>query len=437
MNAEWNSTGIATVPCAKWEYAQSAYGASIVQDFHLACERAWFLPLSCCAFSLGAIGTLIVLGPIADRLGRKPVIQFCTVVLQAAGVVIVFSTIMNSFIAMRLLQGAATSSLFNTSFVLLIEVLSPERRVLYSIAAMMGKVFGAVIVAVMMWAKFSWYTLQLTSMLPCLLMFSVFTALLESPRWLLARGNAEEAETVIMQAAMLNGESIFEVRQQLAHTRREIERGRSAIAAEGVHCDASRARGRKRNSVILCYLWTVTAVASEAASVKIHYLDLYPAALLALSSLLSFPTELVAIVSAARLGRRASQCWALGLAAFACFVAATLGDDSAVPSAALLLVANVSADASQVVGTLYTAEMYPSVVRCTGLALCKCFADAASVATPVAVYLGLLPASSVPLGMVSLMCVTAAYLAMRLPDTKQCTVLPDQIIDAPFDSPPH
>ncbi|KAH7937941.1 hypothetical protein HPB49_017817 [Dermacentor silvarum] len=437
MNAEWNSTGIATVPCVKWEFAQSTYGASIVQDYDLVCERAWFLPLSCCAFATGAICTLIVFGPIADRFGRKPVIQFSTVVLQAAGIVILFSTIMNSFIAMRLLQGAATSTLFNTSFVLLIEVLSPEHRTLYSIAAMMGKVFGAVIAAVMMWAKFSWYTLQLTSMLPCLLMFSIFTALLESPRWLLARGNVEEAEAVIMQAAMLNGESMFEVRQQLARTRRDIERGHSGGAAEDGRCDSQRARSRKRNSVILCYLWTVTAVASEAASLKIHYLDLYPAALLALSSLLSFPTELVAIVSAARLGRRASQSWALGLAAFACFVAATLGDDSAVPSAALLLVASVSVDASQVVGTLYTAEMYPTVVRCTGLSLCKCFSAAASVATPLAVYLGLLPVSSVPLGLVSLMCVTAAYLAMRLPDTQECTVLPDQLADAPFDLTPQ
>ncbi|KAH7948069.1 hypothetical protein HPB52_018300 [Rhipicephalus sanguineus] len=437
MNAEWNTTAIATVPCQKWEYAQSTYGISIVQDFNLVCERAWYLPLSCSAFAVGAIFTLIVSGQVADRLGRKVVIQFFTVVLQAAGVVIVFSTVMNNFIAMRLLQGAAASTLFNTSFVLLVEVLSPEHRTLYSIAAMMGKVFGAFIASVMMWAKFSWYTLQVTSMLPCFLMLNIFTVILESPRWLLARGNVEDAEAVILQAATLNGQSLFEVRQQWARTRRDFEPGRLDAAAQDAHCEAQRARCCRHNSVILYYLWTVTTVASEAASLKIHYLDWYPAALLALSSLLAFPTECVAIVSAARLGRRASQCWALGLAALACFVAATLGDDSVVPSAALLLVASVSVDASQTVGTLYTAEMYPTVVRCTGLALCKSFSAVASVATPLAAYLGLLPVSSVPLGVMSIMCVTAAYLAMCLPDTIECTALPDQFAEAPLDmSPP-
>lgn len=434
MYAEVNSSGVATVPCTNWEYAPSAYGPSIVQDFDLVCERAWFLPLSCSAFAMGAICTLVVSGPLADRLGRKPVIQFSTVMLQAAGVVILFSTILNSFLAMRLLLGAATSTLFNTSFVLLVEILSPETRTLYSMASMLGKVFGAIIAGAMMWAKFSWYTLQLASMLPCVMLLRMFTHLVESPRWLLARGNVEEAETVIMHAATLNGENLFEVRQKLARARRHAERVEPAT--EGACCDTLRVRGRWRNSVILCYLWTVTAFAAQAASLKIHYLDFYPAALLALSSALSFPTELIAIVSAAHLGRRASQSSALGLAAVCCFVAANLDDDSVGRSAALLLVASVSVDASQTIGTLYTSEVYPTVVRCSGMALCTCFSAAASVATPVAVYLGLLPASSVPLGFVSLLCVTAACLAMRLPDTKESSALPDQFSDVHFETSP-
>ncbi|KAL3216916.1 hypothetical protein MRX96_051126 [Rhipicephalus microplus] len=437
MNAEWNTTGIATVPCLKWQYAQSTYGVSIVKDFNLVCERAWYLPLTCCAFDAGAIFTLIASGLVADHLGRKPVIQFSTVVLQASGAVIVFATIMNSFIAMRLLQGAASTTLFNTSFVLLTEVLSPEHRTLYSIAAMMGKVVGAFIASIMMWAKLSWYTLQLTSILPCLLMLKTFTVILESPRWLLARGNVEEAEAVILQAATLDGRSLFEVRQQWARTRRDFDEGCLKPAAQDAHCEAQRTRCRRHNSIILYYLWTVTTVASEAASLKIHYLDWYPAALLALSSLLAFPTELVAIVSAARLGRRASQGWALGFAALACLVAGTLGDDSVVLSAALLLVASLSVDASQTVGTLYTAEMYPTVVRCTGLAMCKTFSAVASVTMPLAAYLGLFPVSSVPLGVVSIMCVTAAYLVMCLPDTMECATLPDQLAEAPLNvSPP-
>ncbi|KAL1440504.1 hypothetical protein MTO96_009361 [Rhipicephalus appendiculatus] len=414
MYAELNTSGVATVPCTHWEYAPSAYGRSIVQDFDLVCERAWFLPFSCSAFAMGSICTLVASGPLADWLGRKPVIQFSTVMLQAAGVVIVSSSVLNSFLAMRFLLGAAISTLFNTSFVLLVEVLAPETRTLYSMAALLGKVLGAIMVGALMWAKFSWYTLQVVTMFPYLVML--------------------HAETVIMHAATINGENLFEVRQQLARARREAERAEPAV--EGGCFDTLHVRGRWRNSVILCYLWTVTAFASQAASLKIHYLDFYPAALLALSSVLSFPTELVAIVSAAHLGRRASQSSALALAAACCFVAAYLTDDSVGRSVALLLVTSVSVDASQTIGTLYTAEVYPTVVRCSGIALCTCFSAAASVATPVALYLGILPTSYVPLGFVSLLCVTAAYLVMRLPDTKESSALLDQFPDMPLGTSP-
>ncbi|KAL3225950.1 hypothetical protein MRX96_025295 [Rhipicephalus microplus] len=434
MYAELNTSGVATVPCTQWEYAPSAYGRSIVQDFDLVCERAWFLPFSCSAFAMGSICTLVASGPLADRLGRKPVIQFSTIMMQAAGVVVLSSSNLNSFLAMRFLLGAATSTLFNTSLVLLVEVLAPETRTLYSMAAMLGKVLGAIIVGALMWAKFSWYTLQVVCIFPYLVMLRMFTRLDESPRWLLARGHLDDAEIVIMHAATINGENLFEVRQQLTRVRREAERAGPAI--EGGCFATLRVRGRWRVSIILCYLWTVTAFASQAASLKIHYLDFYPAALLALSSVLSFPTELVAIVSAAHLGRRASQSSALALAAACCFVAAYLADDSVGRSVALLLVTSVSVDASQTIGTLYTTEVYPTLLRCSGIALCTCFSAAASVVTPVALYLGILPTSSVPLGFVSLLCVTAACLAMRLPDTKESSVLLDQFPDLPLGTSP-
>ncbi|KAK8778170.1 hypothetical protein V5799_020487 [Amblyomma americanum] len=438
MYAELNSTDVATVPCTSWEYEPSTYGLSLVQEFDLVCERAWYMPLSCSAFGMGAIGALLVSGPLADRLGRKPVMQFSAVALQAAGVVILFPAILNSFLTMRFLLGAATNTLFNTSFVLVVEVLAPERRTLYSMIVMMGKVFGAIIAASLMWLQFSWYVLQLISMLPCFMMLVFFAHLVESPRWLLARTHIEEAEAVILHAATLNGENLFEVRQQWARARRNLERGCSDGATNAGCCEGMRLRGDWWNSVILYYYWTVTAFAWQTTSLKIHYLDFYPATLLLLSSLLSFPTELVAIVSAARLGRRTSQAGALFFGAAACLMATALSEDDVVLTAALLLTAIVSVDASQAIGTLYTAEVYPTVVRCSGLALCTCFSTVASIATPLAVYLGLLPVSSASLSVVALLCVTAAIFALHLPVSKECSTLPDQLSDEPFEiSPPE
>ncbi|KAL3261159.1 hypothetical protein MRX96_054088 [Rhipicephalus microplus] len=323
MNAEWNTTGIATVPCLKWQYARSTYGVSIVKDFNLVCERAWYLPLTCCAFDAGAIFTLIASGLVADHLGRKPVIQFSTVVLQASGAVIVFATIMNSFIAMRLLQGAASSTLFNTSFVLLIEVLSPEHRTLYSIAAMMGKV----------------------------------VVILESPRWLHARGNVEEAEAVILQAATLDGRSLFEVRQQWARTRRDFYEGCLKPAAQDAHCEAQRthamSQAQQHHSVLSM---DGDHGCVGGGIVEDTLLGLVPCSAAGTLLTAGFPDGV---------GRYCVRCPSgtsgfAGLGAgpaLACLVAGTLGDDSVVLSAALLLVASLSVDASQTVGVVHGRDV--------------------------------------------------------------------------------
>ncbi|KAH7957909.1 hypothetical protein MRX96_021363 [Rhipicephalus microplus] len=434
MYADFNATGEPTVSCTSWEYGASAYHYSIVEEFGLVCERAWYLPVSCSAFAMGAICALLVTGPLADWLGRKPVMQFALMVLLAAVVVILLFVRLNTFVVMRFLIGASTSTLFNTTFVLVVEVLAPERRTLYAMALLLSKVIGTIIASTMMLARFSWYMLHLASILPCFMMLRTVTSLIESPRWLLARGRLEEAEAVIMRAATLNAENLFDVRRQWARQRRELE-SREGIR-QSTFCQAACLRCRWRNNGILCFCWSVTAFTLQATLLKIHYLGLYPAALVTLFALLSVPGELGAMASVAHIGRKASLAWALIIAATALFGAAAWGDANEVSTVTLLTLASVGTDASQTVLTLYTAEVYPTVMRCWGLATCACFSAAASIAVPVVVHLGFLQVSWLPLVVVSLLGLTAAFLAIQLPDVKESAVLPDEPSDIPFKAPP-
>ncbi|XP_037504997.1 solute carrier family 22 member 12-like [Rhipicephalus sanguineus] len=126
-------------------------------------------------------------------------------------------------------------------------------------------------------------------------------------------------------------------------------------------------------------------------------MGLYPAALVTLFALLSVPGELGAMASAAHIGRKTSLAWALVIVAIALFGAAAWGDANAVSSVTLLTLASVGTDASQAVLTLYTTEVYPTVMRCSALATCSCFSAAASIVVPVAVHLGFLQVSWLPL----------------------------------------
>ncbi|KAL1439658.1 hypothetical protein MTO96_001234 [Rhipicephalus appendiculatus] len=93
------------------------------------------------------------------------------------------------------------------------------------------------------------------------------------------------------------------------------------------------------------------------------------------------------------------------------------------------------ADSGKCVLTLYTAEVYPTVMRCCVLATCTCFSALTSIAVPVAVHLGFLQASWLPVVVVSLLGLVAAFLTIRVPDIKECAVLPDELSVIPFEAP--
>ncbi|EEC17669.1 sugar transporter, putative, partial [Ixodes scapularis] len=389
MFSGFNKSTGSVIPCDSWEFDIDARGSYVVQDFSLICDRSWGLPMSTSIFMVGAMCSLSISGPLADRIGRKPLIQFSVVVAQLCGIVILFSQLFHTFLAMRFLLGAATFTLASTSYVLVIEVMAPDFRLLYGMAVLMGHAVGSVTTACLGWFNVQWRNIQIVGMLPALLLLRVITSLSESPRWLLAKGSTEEAEAVIMRAANMNGENLLELKQHWTRTRREIER---------------------------------------TAAVKIQCFGFYPSALMTLAAVLEIPAELGAIVSAARIGRRTSHATALLCAGLAGAIALILSEDQVIPRLAVVIAVKVSVRASECLIIVYTAEVYPTLFRCTGVAFCFCFSAMGNIATQLVANTGFLDQARVPLVLVSVMCVTGAFLALQLPDSQKGR-LPDTLQD--------
>ncbi|XP_077553464.1 solute carrier family 22 member 13-like [Haemaphysalis longicornis] len=254
-------------------------------------------------------------------------------------------------------------------------------------AVLVGYMCGSVVVAFLMVLKIDWKTMQVISMLPGLMMLSLFRKIVESPRWLIARGSLDEAEAVIIYAVTLNGENIIEARQLWARTRREIERARSEVPTEVCCCELFRVQGSCRRSIILFYCWSVMAFAVNATYFDINSLNFHPSLMLVLGAVLTIPAEICAIVFAARLGRCASQAGGLACTAVVCFVVNLISEEHVITRVALLLMARLSVKASLSIAALYTAEVYPTVARCSGLGLCNCFVTAANIAMPLFAYM--------------------------------------------------
>jgi len=175
----------------QWEFADSI--SSMIQS---------------CLFAGSMVGTLI-LGPLADRIGRKPVL------IVSASIISIFGLCTSLITGYQMLFPIVFSIGFGIGgltvpFDILAEFLTTETRGYYLLFIKYFWTCGSMLVPVVAYftleVYYSWRLFAGLCIIPCL--FSLVCGTLyvpESPRWLVSRGRKEEALAILRKAAETNG----------------------------------------------------------------------------------------------------------------------------------------------------------------------------------------------------------------------------------------
>mmetsp|Transcript_35446 Transcript_35446/g.71845 ORF Transcript_35446/g.71845 Transcript_35446/m.71845 type:complete len:479 (+) Transcript_35446:322-1758(+) len=163
--------------------------------------------ITSCVFAGSLTGTLI-LGPLGDRIGRRPVFLACGIIISVFGVATAFASNYVELVATRFLVGFGVGGL-TVPFDILAEFLPTRIRGRYLLLIEYFWTAGSMAVPVVAYftvgSGLSWNLFVLICAIPCIASF-VMGALLvpESPRWLLSRGRTEEALQILRDAAAVN-----------------------------------------------------------------------------------------------------------------------------------------------------------------------------------------------------------------------------------------
>lgn len=161
------------------------------------------------------LGTLI-LGPLGDRYGRRPIILVSSIIISTFGCFTAMATNFISLIVIRTILGFGIGG-FVVPFDILAEFLSSEERGKYLLAVEYFWTFGTVLVSV--FANFtiggsissfssssSWQTFVIVCAMPSFLAaFFAYWWIPESPQWLASQGRSGEALKILRHAASVNG----------------------------------------------------------------------------------------------------------------------------------------------------------------------------------------------------------------------------------------
>ncbi|CAH1264097.1 SLC22A5 [Branchiostoma lanceolatum] len=372
-----------------WVYDRSHYGKSIVTQFDLVCDRAWLREFAQSVHMLGFSVGAITSGTLSDRYGRRPTLLWCIFLLLTLSVTSAFSPNYIVFVILKFLLGAVNVSIYYTAFVLGMEVLDHSKHTMFGMFMYMFLVLGYIGLGALAYVIRDWWKLQLAISAPFLLCLSYWWLLPESPRWLLVTGRLKEAKKVIKRAARMNGADFpdklyYEMDSSLIQNDGNDEKGRREYNL----LDLVRKPNIRKNTLIVGFTWFVMIAVYFGLSLGAPELPGDPYVNYIMCSCM----ELVAIVLAwstmDRWGRKPPAIAALLVAGISCGATAVVPKELWRVSTGLVMVGKLGVSVTYAVFPVYSAEVFPTVVRNMGIGVVSMIGRAGGILAPFVALLG-------------------------------------------------
>ncbi|XP_036985761.2 organic cation/carnitine transporter 2 isoform X1 [Artibeus jamaicensis] len=369
-----------------WEFSQDVFLSTIVTEWNLVCEDDWKAPLTISLFFGGVLVGSFISGQLSDRFGRKNVLFVTMGVQTGFSFLQVFSKNFEMFSVLFFIVGMGQISNYVAAFVLGTEILGKSVRIIFSTLGVC--IFFAV--GYMMLPLFAYFIRDWRMLLLALTVPGVLCALLwwfipESPRWLISQGRFKEAEVIIRRAAQINGivapPTIFEP-NELEDLSSQKQQTHSIL-------DLLRTWNICVVTIMSIILWMTISVGYFGLSLDTPNLhgDIYVNCFL--SAVVEVPAYTLAWLLLQYLPRRYSIATALFLGGIVLLFVQLVPSDLYYVSTTLVMVGKFGITSAFSMAYVYTAELYPTVVRNMGVGVSSTASRLGSILSPYFVYLGI------------------------------------------------
>ncbi|XP_032849934.2 solute carrier family 22 member 7 [Tyto alba] len=346
-----------------WVYDHSQFTSTISTQWDLVCEQRGLNQATATFFFIGVTAGAGVFGYLSDRFGRKAVLLLSLVCSLLFGMLSAASVSYSMLAITRTLTGVSLSGVSLTVLPLGVEWVDVQHGAFSGILTSIFWRIGNTLLATAAYLVREWHWLLVAATGPCLLSIVCLWWVPESARWLVANGKVKQAHRHLLRCARMNGRKDFTVSPEaLGRMAADKKPGES-------YSYISLFRTPVLRKISLCSgtVWFGVAFSYYGMSMNLTGFGLNMYLSQFVFGIIEIPAKLITYALVNRVGRRQSQAWALILTGLC------IGANVIIPkpfTALRSVVAIVGKGFSEAAFTtifLYTSELYPTVLRQTGM----------------------------------------------------------------------
>lgn len=413
--------------CDKWVYDKSIFHENVVTEMSVVCDKSIFQSIAKMIFFIGVLCGDFVAGMMSDRIGRKKTFCLAVALLLVSTTVLYWAQNFTEYLIIRFFIGAACASIFLVGFVIAMEMVGPSKRLWAGTFWQTWFAVGLLILAGVAYLLRDWRKLQLTMALPTAIYLCYYWVIPESPRWLLSQGRTKEAEAILRKAADVNKVSLPE------NFKEDCDPGTDT----GKVWNLFRSRKLAIRTLVIFFNWIVIATVYYGLSLNTGNLggDFYLNFLL--QGLSEFPAYVICLLLFDRLGRKKLHLFFMFIGGASCI--ATLftriygGESLDAATITLAMLGKMCVAGAFTVLYVFSAELYPTVVRNSGVGTSSSLSRFGVISAPYIAGLNMTVKGdfgrALPLVIFGSFSIMAGISTLSLPETVH-TRLPETIEDA-------
>lgn len=367
--------------CESWVYDTKYFTSSRGIEWDFVCSRRWMGAIAQTAYMFGVVIGSVVIGRLCDKFGRKTMFIWSGILQLILGTAVAFTTEYYTFVAIRFVYGVFGFGPYIAGFVLTTEIVGPSKRTICGVSFQIMFAVGIMLLALWGYLIDNRFYLQIVYALHAAVLLPHWFLMDESPRWLWAQGRARESVAIVEKALKINRSiESLDTPQLVSHCKATCAKYTDEHAAGT--SDLFKTPYLLKKTLIICGCWFANSVVYYGLSLNTGKLNGNPYFIMFLMGVVELPSYIIIVYFLDRVGHRALISTMMLFGGISCLVVAAMPHGST-STTGIVMVGKLFISGSYSIIYKYSAELFPTVVRSSGVGLGSMCASVSGALTPL------------------------------------------------------